>query len=217
MRSVELTIHGPFGWGGDEAIPSVYDRAHRSVTSKGGVYLWTILTPDGDELVNYVGQTRRSFAMRFQEHEVLQSTGCYHIYDPDSYVQGRKKLLWGGEYGDHREPEHGFDSRFKELKSVANQFMKILRFHLAPISDEQTCLMEDDELRSRVEAALAHHFYAQGGVVGGFQDDDVEYLKESRLGKVRLRNLRWPPPDASTKVICQSECRIRSFPREVII
>ena len=217
MKSVEINFIGPFGWGADKEIRSIYDEATRPTTAKSGVYLWTVLTPDGDELVNYVGQTRRSFARRFEEHQVLQSTGSYHVYDPDRYVHGQKKLLWGGVYGYDKEPSADFESRFEELKPVATRFMEILRFHIAPVSFEQACAMSEDEFRSRLEAGLAYHFYHQEGVVGEFQEADVEYLKESTLPTQRLHRLHWPPPDATTRVICHAQCKIRGFPSEVIL
>jgi hypothetical protein len=215
IREVNLQFYGPFGWYGDRTIPCIYGNADRFVNAKGGVYLWTVLTPDGDELVNYVGQTRRSFAKRFREHEMLQSTGSYHVYDPDYYVLGQKRLLWGGEYGDDREPEADFDSRFERLKPVASRFMRVLRFHLAPIPEGKTGTLGSEEFRSRVEAGLAHHFYIQDGVVGEFQEGDVEYLKESMLGKQRLRDLRWPPADKTIQVICHAQGKIRCFPSRI--
>lgn len=211
---MKIEFIGPFGWLTSTEIPYIYDSP---VATKSGIYLWTVLTPFGDELVWYVGQTGTSFDERFKEHQHLQSDGSYRVYDPDSFVLGQKIRLWGGKYGYCREPKSNFTDRFAKLRLIVPRFLGILRFHLAPVSHNQSEVSGDLEFRSRVEAALAHHFYDQGEIVGRFQEEDVEYLKESKLPTRRLHELHWPPSDATTHVRCYAQRRIRDFPIEVVV
>jgi len=212
MRKVEIDFLGPFGWGAVRTISSIYDSP---IAAKGGVYLWTVLTPGHDELVHYVGETRRSFAERIAEEMKDISVGRSRVYDPDRFVHGQKIRLWGGRFARYRETRTKSD--FEQIKSKVAQFMEIQRFHLAPVSSEQAGVMPEDELRLRVEAGLAHHFYQQEGVVREFQDEDVQYLRGSRLGVQRLENLHWPPVDATTRVFCHTEAKIRCFPSEIVV
>jgi hypothetical protein len=213
MRELRMSFYGPFGWGADKSIPSIYDSEH---SDKAGIYIWTVLTTEGDELAWYVGETGRSFAKRFREHQHKQAIGSYNIYEPEKFILGQKIRIWGGKYGPTREPELDFNSRFERVKETAARFMQTNRFHVAPIQGDPSGILGAEEFRSRAEAGLAHHFYTQEGVVGKFIDN-VEYLKESRLGMQWLSHLRWPPPDASTRLVCHSQGRIRCFPREIII
>lgn len=216
MRRVELNFHGPFGWGGDKEIPSIYGKANRPNTAEGGVYLWTVLTPDGDELVFYVGQAS-DFRKRFKEHQGEQSIGWYHVYDPDTFVRDQKKLLWDGVYGHDREIDADFVSDCEKLRPNVTRFMAILRFHLAPVSADKAGGMKETEFLKRIEAGLAHHFYHHTGVVGKFQDEDVWYLEQSSLPRQKLRDLKRPPRDGTTQVICHTQAKIRCFPTEIIV
>lgn len=69
------------------------DRPGAAVAARPGIYLWTVATPDGDDLVYYVGETARSFADRLTEHLKEQLSGAYRIYDPEPFGAGTKQLL----------------------------------------------------------------------------------------------------------------------------
>jgi hypothetical protein len=81
-------------WTGD-TLPLVSDCAE----SRGaGLYIWAVPTAVG-ELVQYVGQTGRSFRARFAEHLRDQIAGLYRISDAAELREGRKVVLWPGIYG----------------------------------------------------------------------------------------------------------------------
>jgi hypothetical protein len=76
MREAIVHFVGPFGWSRGAPIPCIYDVP---VGRQRGIYLYSVPTPEGDELVRYVGQTGTSFTQRSggtSEAGCLVSTGC---------------------------------------------------------------------------------------------------------------------------------------------
>ena len=214
MGNIKLEFVGPFGWSENRGVPNIFDSP---LATETGVYLWTVQTRNGDELVFYIGQTGVGFGERFKEHYQSQSDGSYRIYNPATFILGQKELLWGGIYGDYKEPPEDFQNRFARVKPIVPRFLEILRFHLAPISAVQASGMQPIEFLNRVEAALAYAFYFQPGIVSALLEGDVQYLEKSRLGTRRLRNLEWPPPDATTRILITSQTKIRGLPEEVLV
>lgn len=160
MEQMRLAFVGPFAWFTNSGV-EVLSQAN--VARSAGIYLWTSPTADG-ELVFYVGETGRSFSRRMEEHLSEQLSGRYRIYDPKAFAQGRKELLWRGVYGAGAERSvEGFVSQLPTIAPALVQFVRAIRFHVAPISTS-------DRLRQRIEASLADHLYRQEGAVGKFQD-----------------------------------------------
>jgi hypothetical protein len=150
------------------ASSGVEALSQAGVAQSPGIYLWTSPTPSG-ELVFYVGETARTFARRMDEHLSEQHSGRYAIYEPEAFALGRRQLLWRGVYGLGAESSvEGFVSRLPALAPAVVQFVRAMRFHVAPISTS-------DRIRRRIEAALAGHLDAQDGVVGQFQESDVRH------------------------------------------
>lgn len=167
MEIIELTFSGPFAWQPGATVASL---AEVDVGSNAGIYIWTVSTAHG-ELVYYVGETARSFAQRMEEHLAEQLSGRYRLYEPNEFLRGEKILLWRGVYGPGAQPNvGGFVAQFPSLAPALVQFVRSIRFHVAPIS----CSVR---LRRRIEAALAHHLRKQEGLVGTFQDEDVRYVQ----------------------------------------
>jgi hypothetical protein len=163
--SHHLRFSGPFRWFAGDGVESIFDV---SVGKNSGVCLWTVDTTDG-ELVYYVGETGRSFAVRHKEHLIEQLSGGYHIYEPGPFVRGEKVLLWRGMYGPGCERSlEGFVRKLPELAVSLSKFVNMMCFHVAPFDGAL-------RLRKRVEAAIALHLRGQASPVGSFQDDGVSY------------------------------------------
>ena len=80
----EVLFKGPFSWQGQDDAPSVFDC---NMANLFGIYLW--LNPCGEEyLINYVGETGRSFSKRFGEHYCQHASGMYRLYSPEGYSKG---------------------------------------------------------------------------------------------------------------------------------
>ncbi len=163
---LEINFAGPYAWFQDADVPAL-DQA--PMARSHGIYLWTVPTEAG-EWVYYVGETGRGFAARMTEHLRQQLSGMYHIYDPKALAHGDKRALWNGLYGDTRETEglHGFVNRLPELSVPLAGFIKLMRFHVAELSQEK-------RLRERIEAAISRHLKNQPGIIGTFQDDGIRY------------------------------------------
>jgi hypothetical protein len=179
---IVLAFAGPFGWLRDRDVPCIFDA---EVAQQPGIYLWTVRAPDGD-LVYYVGETGRSFAVRMNEHLRDQLAGAYRIFEPSGFAQGRKEIVWRGLVGRDRERSlSDFASRLSELAPVLTSFLPLVRFFVAPIEYETT-------MRRRIESELADHFYRQEGLVGEFQDQGIYYERSPLPIEPFHVELTWP-------------------------
>jgi hypothetical protein len=172
-ENIELSFSGPYSWVDSSKIPCLFESPLRQ---KAGIYLWTVPQAK-DCLIYYVGETGRTFDVRFFEHFKEHFSGCYHLYDPISLSEGKKVCIWPGKY----------DKEFKfSIPSLADSFTKLAptivslarlyRFYLAPID----C---DMRLRQRLEAAIADHLYKKPGIIGQFQDRGIRYRPRKREEK----------------------------------
>jgi hypothetical protein len=100
-----------------------------------------------------------------------QTSGWYHINDPNSFREGRRRAIWPGLYevrADRLSRWEEYLQRLPELATPLNECVRLMRFHLAPMESDQ-------RPRRRIEAAIAEHLYAQDGVIGDFQERAVRY------------------------------------------
>lgn len=161
----QVSFQGPYSWLAGE-LPSVFDA---DCADEAGLYLWTIRTDSAGELIYYVGETGRRFRSRMLEHLKEQLAGWYRLYDPVRMRAGEKRLLWRGMYGRGRpKTPESFVERLPELVGPLQEYLRTMRFHLAPVELEARA-------RKRIEAALAEHLRRQPEPVGSFQDADITY------------------------------------------
>jgi hypothetical protein len=86
-QEVHLTWRGPFSFYSDQGLPCVFEDEF--IRSHCGVYLWTI-EHEGGYLVNYVGKTTRTFAVRFAEELEYERAQELRV-DVDLLFQGIRK------------------------------------------------------------------------------------------------------------------------------
>lgn len=152
-----------------------------------GLYLWAI-PYQGQYLTYYVGETGRSFIIRFAEHAREYLSGIYRLYDPQLFVQGQKVLLWDGMWSPKSRHHMGaFLHRQPELAPHIHAFLGALKIFLAPMEG-------DKRVRQRLEAALAHHLYKQPEIVGTFQDSGLRYLPRRANEEPIVCTLVFPEP-----------------------
>ncbi len=177
---ISVDFKGPFAWFNADSVQSIFEVAEGK---KSGVYLWTVTSPEG-ELVYYVGETGRSFAQRMEEYLRDQLSGMYHIYDPNIFPNGEKRMLWPGTF-DKKHPAKlvDFVAYLPALVEPLIGFVQVMRFHLAALDTE-------DRIRKRIESALADHFYKQNGIVGAFQDEGIHYDRRSEQESPLLVTIR---------------------------
>ena len=88
---------------------------------------------------------------------------------PGSHAGRREAVTVARDVWPRREttPE-SFVERLPELAGPLQEYVRTMRFHLAPVELE-------DRARKRIEAAVAEHLRRQPGPVGSFQEADVRY------------------------------------------
>ena len=164
MLPTLIELRGPYHWFGQ------YDNVLFSAPEmmQAGVYLWTV--PRGNQyLTYYVGETGRSFFARFTEHSRNYLSGLYRVYDPDCFAVGDKVLVWEGMWKSGTQNQMGvFLNRFADLAPVILRFLRLFRLFLIPLDT-------DIRGRQRLEAAIANYLYRQDGLIGVFQDPDIQY------------------------------------------
>lgn len=160
----ELKWRGPFRWyGKDDDV-----LFGRQEVKRAGIYLWTIPF-EKQYLTYYVGETGRSFAVRFTEHTREYLSGLYRLYDPPSFAKGTKVLLWEGMWKPGTRDRMGeFLNQFSKLAPVIHELLRLFRIFIAPLDAES-------RIRQRIEAAVAHRLYQSPGLIGEFQDQDIRY------------------------------------------
>lgn len=156
----------------------------------------------GGYLTYYVGETGRSFLQRFTEHTTNYLWGLYRIYDSSEFLQGQKKLVWGGMWKERNNPNDmyikllDFLSTYEGLSQSLHKFLGTFRIFLVPIEAEE-------RIRQRIETAIAKWLLNQEGVIGQFQDNDIVYKK-------RLKT------KTPIKVAITSTEQILGLPKELI-
>jgi hypothetical protein len=137
-------------------------------TTTAGLSRWAVDTHDG-HLIQDLGQTGAGFRPRLRRQGCAQLAGMYYIDDLEPFAAGPKHVFWRGMYGRDRESGlAAFVERLPTLASALADFVRLMRFYLAPL----TC---HTRLRRRIEAALARHVSCQPSLVGSFQDTGIRY------------------------------------------
>ena len=133
-----------------------------------GIYIWTV-QQEGAFLPYYVGETGRTFAVRFQEHTKEYISGVYRIYDPKQFVRGIKRLVWDGLWKKDRLNLWPYLlDRYVELAPVIYSFLSCFRLFLAPLD-------VDRRTRERIEAAVGDGVKNHDDITQAFFDDAVRY------------------------------------------
>ena len=168
-KEVVVPFSGPFSWPGTPDAPSVFFEAEE-VRRESGIYLWTVPLPEG-HLVNYVGETGRSFELRLLEHYKEHLTCMYQLYSPAEFARGEQIVLWPGHYNSaDRKSVKECIAQYESARfsSLVKEIAHIYRFFLAPLSCEK-------RTRLRIEASIAKALYAAPGLAGKFLDKGVRY------------------------------------------
>lgn len=158
----------------------------RDPLGEHGVYVWTVLTRQG-EVALHVGLTTRSFAWRMQEHLKEQLSGMYSILNPVSLRHGKLEFLWKGMYWSDREASLGdFALRLPKLAPDLVRYIRMIRFYIAPVKLSRRLL-------ERAEAAIANGFCSHVSIYKEFLEGKRYRPRRQRENPVRLRCV-WPMP-----------------------
>lgn len=123
--------------------------------------------------------------------------GFYHLYDPEPFQRGTKRMVWEGHWdADRKRSVNEIAENYPHLCETIGKLAGLYRLFLASFDSEPRG-------RKRIEAAIAKHLYDQEGVVGGFQDKGIRY---------------WPRTDAEEPVRVEIVCpqSVLGMPIEVM-
>ena len=117
----KLKVHfeGPFGLCGQHRRMLFGD----SISAEAGIYLWTFST-DAGFLVEYVGETGKSFTKRMKEHMIQTFGGNYRVLDPVLIRRLEVKVVWNGLWRKGtRDKIAEFASRYLDLAPVIHSYL----------------------------------------------------------------------------------------------
>ena len=165
-ETIKLSVNGPFNWLCEPgSVPCIFDARE---SQEHGIYFWTVRHDDG-ERVHYVGETGRTFAVRFREHLFAYLSGQYHIYEPADFASGVRRSLWDGMWRSGGETQAAaFLDRAAHLLPALHQNLRDMRLWLVPITVER-------RTRCLIEGAIARALSDQPESVGAFQEPDIKY------------------------------------------
>ncbi len=141
MREINLRVKGPFGWVGKKTIFNSVDN------TLSGLYFFTVKIGK-DYLIEYVGITKRSYLVRFEEHIREFLSGGYKICDPEKFSKGEHINLWQGRFGTQGEKNISkFLGEYNKLAPIILEYLKTYYIFILPIK-EPTSILE------RIEGAI---------------------------------------------------------------
>jgi hypothetical protein len=163
--SASLEFSGPFKLCGTKRhLLFDSDQARLS-----GIYLWAVRFKDGF-LIEYAGETGRSFFQRMKEHMIQCLGGNYRVYEAEALLKGEKRVLWNGMWrkGTHAlMPE--FVEKYVALAPKIRDYLSALEVFVAPTQ-------VDKRTRRRIEGAVAQALRTKPAPVGTFFADDVRFV-----------------------------------------
>jgi hypothetical protein len=184
---IEAELLGPF------KSPKKYANRD-SIFKESGIYIWTIPW-DGRFLTNYVGETGTSFARRLLEHRRWYYTGEYRVYEPNEFLKGNKKIIWGGLWWFKKTIKDekllnqietnigkGKGKYNNEIEELVDSF-RVFLIPLTYLNGLSPLEKENKRIRRRIEGALVRklasnpdvfHFHDFTGEFTDKSEDDEE-------------------------------------------
>lgn len=103
------------------------------VADEPGIYLWAVRS-QGRFLVEYVGETGKSFRQRTKEHMIQVLGGNYRSLDPDYYDRNEVRVLWNGMWRKGtRDKLNEFIAAYPELAPKIVQYVESIHLFVAPL------------------------------------------------------------------------------------
>lgn len=164
-KDLSIKFYGPFLFG-NGLEKNLFKNA---LSQKAGVYLWTIKYKDG-YLIDYIGETGRTFFLRMKEHLIQCLGGNDRVCDPKTLPIGKNKIIWNGMWRKGtRDSMPDFIDKYVVLAPKIQQYVKLVKIFVAPIDAKQRILQ-------RIESALYFELRNNKEPISTFQDDDIRYL-----------------------------------------
>jgi len=119
-----------------------------------GIYLWTVQSASLGFVVDYVGETSKTFYARTKEHLIQALGGNYLVLDPGDLTDLHETVLWQGLWRrGTRDRMPRFLAQYEVLAPRIKGYLALHQVFVAPLACDRT-------LRRRIEGALAAAFRA---------------------------------------------------------
>jgi len=172
---VTLKLFGPFKFFGNGGN-LLFDA---DISFKGGIYLWTVKYKTG-YLIDYVGETERTFRKRMKEHLEKILGGDYRICDPDILLQGKEKIIWNGLWRKGTKDKIGeFIKNYEIYAPIIKRYIEIHDVFLAPLSI-------DKRKRRLIEGNIAKIIKEQEAPISNLLPSDNRYVYNRKKAEEEL-------------------------------
>jgi len=170
---VKLKLFGPYKLFGEGE--TLFDS---DISQKSGIYFWTVKYSDG-YLIDYIGETGKTFQERIKEHMIETMGGNYRICDPNKLLQGEEKIVWDGLWRKGTRDKIGeFIQNYEIMAPIIKRYIKVHDIFLAPLN-------LDRRKRRLIEGNIARIIKEQKPPICNLLPSDIRYnynRKESEEG-----------------------------------
>lgn len=190
---VDVHFQGPFSLVDDGRYRCLFTA---EIADLAGVYLWTI-NVGGEERTWYVGQTRRGFGERMNEHLSGILSGGYTTYDAEALSRGEHRLASDAIGLEWPQSLLSFLRHYETLVPNLIGVIRLINIHVAPLPD-------DTRLYDRVEGAIGRHYKAH---------------PDPQLRDFLMPGLRVPaaiPGEKPIRLVLSSEGAVAGLPQHIL-
>jgi hypothetical protein len=169
-NTIDLEFIGPYKLTGERK--NIFEE---EVSKSQGIYLFTIAYKYIDGfLVDYVGETGRTFRQRIKEHLIATMGGNYRICDPEKLSEGKEEIIWNGLWRKGTKNKiTNFIDIYENIAPIVKRYIEIHQIFLAPIAI-------DKSKRRLIEGELANAFRRQKLPVTSLLPSDIRYRHTSK-------------------------------------
>ncbi|MEA3294841.1 MAG: hypothetical protein U9P81_07700 [Euryarchaeota archaeon] len=162
---VNLKLSGPYKLFGKHT-QLFFDA---DVSQKNGIYLWTIKYGNG-YLIDYIGETGKTFSKRIKEHLIEMLGGNYLICDSDMLLQGKERIVWNGLWRKGTIDNIGeFIRDYENYAPIIKRYIEIHDIFLAPLT-------VDRRKRQLIEGNVTKIIKEQNPPVSNLLPSDIRYV-----------------------------------------
>jgi len=110
---------------------------NENISINQGIYLWTVKYKDA-YLIDYIGETSRTFHQRMREHLIELMGDNYRICDPEMLLQGQEVIIWNGLWRKGTKKEIvNFIEMFVDIAPIVKRYIEVHDIFLAPLSTDK--------------------------------------------------------------------------------
>ncbi|MDK2952844.1 MAG: hypothetical protein PWQ27_227 [Kosmotoga sp.] len=169
-----LKLFGPYKLFGSDGN-SLFDT---DISRENGIYFWTVKHENG-YLIDYIGETGRTFWQRMKEHLIETLGGNYRICDPDILLQGKEKIIWNGLWRKGTKDKiQEFIKNYEIYAPIIKRYIEIHDVFLAPLS-------ADRRKKRLIEGNIAKIIKEQKPPISNLLPSDIRYVYDRK--KIRGR------------------------------